>query len=60
MNGGVLSNRDTGRCRTGPGLVGDGGNRVGVTIPQIHSLSNPPLQSVPCGQVHCPEATGCG
>ena len=34
------------------------GNRVGATILQIHILSKPPLQPVPCEQVHWCEATG--
>ena len=34
------------------------GDRVSVTIPQIHSLLNLPLQPVPCEQVHCHEVAG--
>ena len=40
---------DTRGSHTGTGLV----NRVGVTVPRVHSLSMLPSQPVPCEQGHC-------
>ena len=53
-HGATSRSRETGGSRIGSDL----GNRVGVTIPRLHSLSKPPFQPVPGQQVHCREATG--
>ena len=47
----IFLNWEAGGRHAGPGL----GSRVGARIPRIHNLSKPPVQPVPCEQVHCHE-----